>query len=388
MKKGRIVLITAGFLLIHSLLLADVQWLQYRTSDRARDIVGGSSQTLRPQAESLDSEKVPKTSQSEPMFFQWKTSMDKAGVRWVMLDKKHKYGLCDVLYIDSDGDGRLDDEPKYEGRQSNQYEVEFSQVPVTFAGDDGPITYHLNLSFYSYNERSTYLRAYAGCWYEGQVTLGGKETRCVLVDYNCNGAFDDKSADFNCDRILTGPEQRTHQGYVGNYLELDKKLYRLNIARDGAFVELTDASDVAYGTVTMPETITSLTVGGLNGMFERTVKDGKVTLPEGRYHVSSWNIARKDDKGVEWQLSGSGFSQKKNFDVTKDAAANLDIGEPILSKLEARLQNGIYSFNQSLIGKSGERISLTKAGRRSPAPKVHVRNKTGKYDRTFSLEYG
>ena len=283
MKKGRIVLITAGFLLIHSLLLADVQWLQYRTSDRARDIVGGSSQTLRPQAESLDSEKVPKTSQSEPMFFQWKTSMDKAGVRWVMLDKKHKYGLCDVLYIDSDGDGRLDDEPKYEGRQSNQYEVEFSQVPVTFAGD---------------------------------------------------------------------------------------------------------GSDVAYGTVTMPETITSLTVGGLNGMFERTVKDGKVTLPEGRYHVSSWNIARKDDKGVEWQLSGSGFSQKKNFDVTKDAAANLDIGEPILSKLEARLQNGIYSFNQSLIGKSGERISLTKAGRRSPAPKVHVRNKTGKYDRTFSLEYG
>ncbi len=343
---------------------------------------------MRPAKEAPDSDKIPETSQDKPIYVKWKTEMGEGGFRWIMLDKKHKYGLCDVLYIDSDGDGRLDDEQKHQGRQSNQYEVEFSQVPVYFKGEDGPITYHLNLRFSSYNKQSTYMYAYAGCWYEGQVSIEGKETRCVLVDYNCNGTFDDKAEDFNSDRLLTGPEQQTHQSYIGNFLELEGKLYRLNVAQDGAFMELTPAPDVAYGTVTVPESITSFAVGGMNGMFERTVENGKVTLPVGQYRVYSWEIARKDKKGVQWKLQGSGFPQKSAFKVEKDVAGNLDIGEPIFSKLDASFRRDAYYFNQKLIGKSGERISLTKAGRRVEPPKVHIRNKTGEYDRTFALEYG
>lgn len=381
-------MVTAGFFLIHSLLWADVQWLQYRTSSRARDIVGGRSQFMRPEKELPDSEILPELSGTEPIFVKWKTKMDNHGFRWIVLDKTHKYGLSDILYIDSDGDGRLDDEPKHEGRQNGQYEVEFNQVPVYFESEDGPITYHLNLRFYSYDEQSTYLYAYTGCWYEGQVLMGGKETRCVLVDYNCNGTFDDTSEDFNSDRILTGPEQQTHQGYVGHFLELDKTLYRLNVARDGAFVDLALAPDVAYSTVTMPDSITSFSAGGLNGMFERTVENGKVSLPVGTYRVYSWEIARNDEKGVEWKLKGSGFPGKNDFNVRKDVAASVDIGEPIFSALDASFRDGVYSFNQKLIGKSGESISLTKAGSRVAAPKVHVRNGTGEYDRTFTLEYG
>ncbi|MCK4998489.1 MAG: hypothetical protein KAS23_03105, partial [Anaerohalosphaera sp.] len=332
--------------------------------------------------------KVPKAGQPDPIFVQWKTKMDNTGFRWIMLDKKNKYGLYDVLYIDSDGDGRLDDEEKLEGRQTNQYEVEFGLVPVYFEGEDGPITYHLNLRFYSYNKQSTYLYAYTGCWYEGKVMIGDKETRCVLVDYNCNGTFNDMSENFNSDRILTGPEQKTHQGYVGNFLELDGKLYRLSIAQDGAFLDIAPAPDVAYGTVTMPEAITSISAGGMNGMFKRTVENGKVTLPEGKYRISSWEIARKDDKGAKWQLKGSGFPNTHSFMVSESANASLNIGEPIISKLDTSFRNDVYSFNQGLVGKSGERISLTKVGSRAEAPKVHIRNKTGEYDRTFALEYG
>lgn len=388
MSNFRTPIALTGLLLLQSLLIASPQWLQYRTSDRARDIIGGSSQFLRPEKNKPDSEKMPETNRPDPIFVKWNTAMDKNSFRWIMLDKKHQYGLCDVLYIDSDGDGSLNDEQKYEGRQTSQYEVQFSQVPVYFESEDGPITYHLNLRFYSHDERSTYVYAYSGCWYEGQVSIEGKETRCVLVDYNCNGTFDDKSENFNSDRILTGPEQKTDQHYVGNFLELGDKLYRISVAPDGAFLELKPAPDVAYGTVTMQESITSFSAGGMNGMFERTVENGKVTLPEGTYRVYSWEIARKDEKNIEWKLQGSGFPRKKNFNVKDDTVANLDIGEPVFSQLDVDLQNGIYSFNQALVGKSGERISLTKADSRTPAPKIHVRNKTGEYDRTFSLEYG
>ena len=386
--KHRHIVLAAGFLLFSALAAAELQWLQYRTAERAREIVGGSSQFMRPEKKALGSEKLPDLNQSDPLCFKWKTAMDKAGFRWVALDRQHKYGLCDVLYIDSDGDGRLDDEQKVTGRQNGQNEVEFFQVPVVFEGEDGPVTYHLNIQFYSYDERSTYLYAYTGCWYEGQVTIGGKPTRCVLVDYNCNGTFNDTSEDFNSDRVLTGPEQQTHEGYVGKYLELGDQLYRLNIAKDGAFVELTDASDVPYGEVTMPASITSLTAGGVNGMFERTVKDGKVKFPEGTYRISSWEIARKDTDGTEWQMSGSRFSEKKTFKVANDSPATLDIGEPVFSNLEVENRNNAYSFNQSFRGKSGEYISMTKAGRQIEAPKIHICNQDGQYDRTFALEYG
>jgi hypothetical protein len=388
MKKDGFWLIAAVFLGIQACLWADVQWLSYRTSERAREIVGGSSQFNRFEAQTPINVKLPELSTDEPRFIKWKTTMDPKGFRWVAFDKKHKHGLYDILYIDSDGDGHLDDEQKIEGRPEDQYRVEFGGVPVYFKGDDGPITYHLNLRFYSYNEQSTYVYAYAGCWYEGQVTIGGKTQRCVLVDYNCNGAFDDKSEDFVCDRVLIGPEENYHTGWVGNYLEVDRILYRLNVAKDGAFLELAPAPDVAYGTVTMPDSITAFSAGGMNGMFERTVENGKVTLPLGQYRVYSWEIARKDDKNVEWTLSGSSFPREQRFTVAEETAAGVDIGEPVFSKLDASLRNGMHYFNQGLTGKSGERISLQKAGRTPDAPRIHVRNKTGEYYRTFALEYG
>ena len=388
MGHFRFLTAVSGFMLLQSLLFASPQWLQYRTSGRAKDIVGGRSQYMQPEKSNLDSEKIPETNESDPIFVKWNGSLGKDGFRWIMLGKKHKHGLCDLLYIDSDGDGDLTDEQKIEGKQTNQYEVEFPGVPVYFEGEDGPITYHLNLHYYKHNEDNERLSAYAGCWYEGQVKIGDKKTHFVLVDYNCNGTFDDKSKDFNSDRILIGPEQKTVEHYVGNFLEYDEKLYRVNIAEDGAFIDLTPSSEVTYGTITMPESITSFSAGGMNGMFNRTVENGQATLPEGDYRVYSWEIARNDNKGVEWKLEGSGFPSNKNFVVKADSAANLDIGEPVFSKLDSESKNGAYSFNQSLSGKSGERISLTKAGRRVPAPKVHIRNKTGKYDRTFTLEYG
>ena len=47
MEKGRFWLIAAAFLLIQIWAGAEVQWLSYHTSERARDIVGGSSQFKR-----------------------------------------------------------------------------------------------------------------------------------------------------------------------------------------------------------------------------------------------------------------------------------------------------------------------------------------------------
>lgn len=368
---------------------ASPQWLQYRTSERARDITGnGGSAFHRPEKEKPNIA-VPQLSCDAPIFIKWATPMDPAGFRWAVFDKKSKLGSYFICYFDANGNGRLDDDARIEGIQTNEYEIEFGNVPVLFQSDDGPITYHLNLRFFSYDEDSTYVYASAGCWYEGQIEIDGQKQRCMLVDLNVNGTFDDKSENESWDRIVIGPENSSEQFYVGNYLEYKDKLYRQNVARDGAFIELSPAPDVPYGMVSVPREVTEISACGLNGMYKREVKDGQISLPEGEYQVYRWQISRKDVKGVDWRLEASYPSNNASFTVGKDKPATISkIGEPVFSSLNASGGEGSFYFNQSLAGQLGERISLYRENRQAPAPKIHIVNKAGDYDRTFSLEYG
>lgn len=362
---------------------ASPQWLQYRTSERALDVVGGSSVLHQPEMEKPNIA-LPPLSCDKPIFIKWQTPMGPAGFRWAVFDKKNKFGVYSICYFDKNGNGRLDDDPRLEGIQTNEYEIEFGKVGVLFDSADGPISYQLNLRFYSYDEDSTYVYAYAGCWYEGNIEIGGQKHRCLLLDYNVNGTFNDTSKDFYCDRIQIDSQQ----AYVGNYLEYQDKLYRQTIAQDGAFVEIAPASDVAYGTVTLPKEITEFSAGGLNGMFNRQVQGGQIRLPEGEYRIYDWKISRKDSKGVQWRLEGA--SSKERFNVVKDVTAELPrLGEPVFSNVSVSDQGkGSFYFNQTLTGQLGESISLYKDNSQAPAPKIHIRSKTGEYDRTFSLEYG
>jgi len=375
-------------LFLSSLALASPQWLQYRTSPGALDMVGGSSRFHRPEKDRPDLA-VPELQVESPIFVKWATPMDKAQHRWMVFDRKQKYGLCNILYFDTNGNGRLDDDAKIEGIQTSEYEVEFHKVPVLFDSADGPVTYHLNLRFCSYDERNTYIYAMAGAWYEGTIDLDGHKQRCVLVDYNANGTFNDTAEDFNYDQILIGPDENRFTACVGRYLEYNDKLYALNVAQDGAFVELTPAPDVAYGTLTLPKTVSEITVGGTNGQYIRQVVDGQIRLPEGSYRVRNWTVKRTDDKGTEWSLEGSYSNRDDKFTVAKGVDARMDkVGEPVFSRIQVYQRDGSLSFNQSLQGQLGERVSLQRSNRQAPAPKINIRNKTGQYDRTFTLEYG
>jgi hypothetical protein len=387
MKKSQFLLLAGCVSILQAVVFAQPQWLQYKTSLYMEDEFSTSSRYFPLEKKPADV-RMPKFGQYDQKFGKWQHSMDGGKVRWIALDRTRKSGLMDLLYIDSNGDGHLDDEKPYKGVVSDRYRMAFGPVAVHFKGEDGPITYHLNLQYYSYEEQSSYLVISTGCWYEGEVLIDGKPTRVTLIDYNANGTFSDKAESSDCDRIFIGPESRRKSYYVGNYLELGDKLYRVTIAKDGATVEITAAQDAAYGKVKVPETITTFTAAGVNGLFERKPAAGEVSLPEGRYRVHEWTIERKDDKGKNWTLTGSNFPNEKAFTVAKDGTSELDIGEPAISMVSHTIRNNAYYFNQELVGKMGESISLRVGGRQPDAPSLHIYSKSGEYDRTFKLEYG
>ena len=368
----------------------DEQWLQYRSSREAMQIIGGvRGLILEVTSEEPQGVELPEFKCDAPFFARWSTAMVKAGGLWIAFDRASAYGQYDLLYIDSNGNGHLNDETAITAYRTDRYSAYFGPVKMVFEGEDGPVTYHLNFRFYNYNERNRRLYAYSGGWYEGDITVKGAKKHCTLIDYNVNGTFDDKSLEAHkCDHIRIGKKGDRDTCYVGNFIEVDGVLYRPEIARDGAYIKLTKAEDVTFGNIRLPESITEFAAGGENGLFVLKPKKGTGSLPVGQYCIEHWAIERKDDAGSNWKLQGGRFSEKGHFNVTEMQETELSIVEPIISTLEAQNKKGTYYFSQKLKGKLNESIYITLSGKRAPPPKLHIKSKDGTYDQTFDFKYG
>ena len=362
------------------------QWLQYRSAREAAQIVGDMNYLFKePTASKPEGIDLPEFACDAPLFLLWETPMAESGRVWLAFDRSSGGGQYDRLYIDTNADGDLSDETAQEpsGRDSNN--SSFGPIKIVFDTEDGPITYHLNVSHYWRPDR-TYCLLRSACWYEGPITVGGVKKHCTLIDYSVNGLFNDKSADFSkCDRIRIGEPEGRDTRFVGNYIEVDDKLYRQQIARDGAFIVLTEANDVAYGTIRVADNITSFAVGGENGLFTRTPKEGIARLPVGDYRFDYWSIV-KEDEGAKWELRGSRGGGLVS--IAKDEEVELGIGEPVYSAVTVRQSGSNYSFSQNLEGRREERIELLRNGSRPQPPKLRIRNQDGSYDRGMSFEYG
>ncbi len=377
------------FLLTSPAAAQDEQWLQYRSSRDSWQLLGDINASYPEVAsDKPKGVELPDFKCEERFFARWPTPMATGGGLWLAFDRKSKSGPHDLIYIDRNGNGSLADESALEAYELDERNAKFEPVKILFDGEDGPITYHLNVKFYRSPDRTSLVLWPAG-WYEGTIKVAGANKYCMLIDYNSNGTYNDKSLNAaECDRIRIGNKGDQDTRFVGNFIEIDDALYRPDIARDGACIKLSKAEDVKFGTIRLPQTISEFSAGGENGLFKLTLESGTGSLPVGKYRINQWAVEREDEKDRKWKLQGMSFSNKGDFDIIADKETGLSIGEPILSTLQVNKKDSEYSFNQSLGGRFGERIELTRNGSRPPAPKLHIKNKDGSYERTFSFEYG
>ncbi len=365
------------------------QWLQYRSAAEARQIVGDMGYNYgQPVSKAPENVKTPDFVADKPLFMEMKSPLAASGSIWLAFDKSSPSGQYDRVYLDGNANGDLSDDAAVEPYQRETNRAMFGPLKIVFPSADGPITYHLTAELRNYSPQEAYCLLTPACWYEGPITIDGVKKFCTLIDYNVNGTFNDKSPDAGqCDRIRIGEEGGRDSRYVGNFIEVGEKLYKPEIAPDGACISLSEATDVAFGAIRVAQNITSFSAGGVNGLFLCKPENGLARLPVGEYRIQQWSIVRNDDKGARWELQatpGSAIS----FAVAQNQEKELSIGEPIYSQAEYTKSGSFYSFSQNLQGRQGERITLTRNGSQSPPPKLRIRSGDGAYDRALSFEYG
>jgi hypothetical protein len=374
--------VLAGVAVAASALAQPEQWLQYHTSPE-----GQGHRFLELTTNAPDGVTLPKL--NPPVYFaRWTTPLDPSGGRCICLERSRKAGLWDRLYIDSNGNGRLDDKTPLEARRRDQNSAYFDAARVVLQTEDGPVAYHLVFQFMKHPDGSAHLLAESGGWYAGTVDFAGKKRRVQLIDANVNGTFNDTATSPDeADRIAIEGEEG-EQRCLGRWLELDNQLFQIEVARDGAFVKVKKAENVALGQVRVPTEVSQFTAVGENGQFTRKPDKGEFTLPVGKYQVYGWSLARKDDKGATWRLSGYSFPASATFEVAAGKTNSLQLGEPIRVAFEAAEQTNRVNFSLRLLGTLGESVELMRGDRRPRAPKLFLASRDGSYFFTNNFTYG
>ncbi len=363
-------------------LAAAEQWLDYHTTSEGRGYRWLELSTNAPPGVPL-----PKLGAS-PCFVRWTTPLDPQGARWICFDRARHYGPYNRVFLDSNGDGRLDDETPQDAVAMDDYSATFAPARVVFKGEDGPLTYHLNLRFMRYTEDDMRVLASSGCYYDGKVNLGGKKRLLTLEDSDVNGTFNDHAPDpADCDHVIVEGDKAGYR-LLGQMLEVGDELFTIEVARDGAFVKLEPAQNVTLGQVRVPETVSEFVAFGAPGHFVRRPANGVFTLPVGTYRVHGWTIDRKDDKGAAWKISGSSFNDFSSFAVAVDKPAALDVGEPVLAALTATENKGGADFSLRLKGRLGESVEILKGPERPRAPRLQLASASGPFRATNTFEYG
>ncbi len=358
------------------------QWLQYHTGAEGRAYQSLPLTTNPPSGVALPKFNAP------PLFARWITPMDPAGGRWLCFDRARKSGPYDRLFMDSTGNGRLDDKTPIPGRLDS-YMANFPSASIVFKGEDGPITYHLAFRFYQFEKNPPQLMAMSTSWYEGMVNFDGVKKNIQLIDGNVNGTFNDVAPNpYESDRVQVEGDKTTER-FLGRMLEVDGKFFRIEAARDGAFVKVQKAENVTLGQVRVPENISEFAAFGENGHFVRNPVKGQFTLPAGHYRIFRWTINRKDEKGAAWTLSGHSFPQTAGFEVAADKPAVLDIGEPVQAVLGARQgANRQIEFSLQFDGRQKESIEMLRDGQRPRGPQLTLANAGGTVCSTNTFEFG
>jgi len=246
------------------------QRLACRISSDPKEVgVQTRSVVLEPSAAPPEGVPLPQSLGARACFAKWPTARAAGGFILIACSCRSSRDFYDTLYVDSDADGALDDESPISPAGSSSHRSRFGPVEIRFPAENGPAPYDVVVTCVDYPDYKQVIVSSA-CWYEGTVTVGGKKTKCVLVDYDANATFNDVAPDpKTSDRISLASSGAPAP--LGKYVALGGRRYRVEPSADSASVRFTRAWRVPEGKILVPHGITALTIAGDTGTISLRV---------------------------------------------------------------------------------------------------------------------
>lgn len=360
----------------------------------------------------------------------------------------------DRFYFDRNHNGDLTDEEVVEAQSTqsygnrNYFNTSFPRIEVPIEVDSAKLDYAFSLrvtahgaSNYAYLSGSVNAAVYR----EGEITLGGKKHRLVLIDFNSNGRFDDepeinsaiRSADGKVyvkqgDRLYIDPDlgstSRSPYGPatdndlhdVSKLIYLDGRFHKLTVSPTGDELSL-EPSDTPVGYVSNPNEGFRAVVYGEKGFLKVLGNDsGKAPLPTGEWKLQAYTIDRtgmeepkKADSESEpsilgtltealgpaivakklgsTSISATATMDYKAVEVKEGETAELPFGPPYHPAVDVQYRQGanLVSLGLSLIGVAGEICSDMKIkGKRPDKPTFTITTADGDEVAEGKFEYG
>ncbi|MBC8229121.1 hypothetical protein H8E77_06195 [bacterium] len=414
--------------------------LQYKVSDLRKEGMYTSGQFLRPSIrseEKLSAE--PKYRSKTPVYAVVTLGSDADSKYTIVIDESKGTGRgYDVLYADSNNNENLTDDRKIAGRirqQGKNFTVgNYGPVEVMINYGDRMVPYYFSVEYNLYGAQKIQLsgrdRKYIGNmnlrlepsgYYTGVVSFGESERRIAVVDFNCNGIFNEY---FMPRSDIRGPEERLYaigdqilidlngdgrfeRGHTGNkelypyakYLQVDGNWYSLDIPAHGNNVKVQTPS-LKFGTIKIPSKpgSCSLQLVSSNGImkFEETGKEFQVPTDVYRLYAHTTQVK---DSSVNWRYEANGTASGKQFQVSESDVLELSFSAPLLVNVSyynrsggrsGRLKAGnTIELSLTLSGQGGEIYTNVQKGHdRPPAPTFVVVDESGKNVAEGTFEYG
>ncbi len=306
-----------------------------------------------------------------------------------------------ALYFDTDHDGDLaEEEPTPVQRWGGT--DNFGPVAVKLNRDGFRGLYHCWIERRQYRgsigER-WYLRP--GCYNTGEITFEGKTYRAATVDNWTNGRFNDIcwSASFQGDLLLVdwdGDGKFARDEYVmcGERYWRDGKWFRLSFSTDGTEVTFAPGDFELATLITGHDKFwVQISSRSNTGAVAIETTGGRVDVPADDYSLYLAWIEATDEQGNTWKAQAVTGGPYPKFEVKAGQENHFAFGPPFSVTLKPS-PSGPYragqviSFQAALASADGKTYVFSRNGQRMPAPKMVIRDESGKEIGSYSFRYG
>lgn len=312
-----------------------------------------------------------------------------------------------VLYVDTDGDGRLSNEKGYSARPTEEKGLayRFGPIPLQFDRAGSKV----QAEFYVTTRRGEYLGLYPTGYHVGKIRLGKKNYRVAVIDGNFDGRYDKIFSppveDFyrpDCD--LFAIDRNGDGRLTWEYLEVmplstmvripdypRDAYYSIEVATDGNCLEL-KKTEPQFGTLDLGGAQVQCRLWS-DASEQVLTGSGKEVwqLPAGRYTASPIELRQVDASGSRWIFRSSPETGKlEDFEIQLGRKTSFQLGAPFLIKTSAECRGDVVLIGFYLQGQAGELYSPGARKDRTtiPAPKFKVIDEVGKVLSSGQFEYG